>query len=187
VSGTSSDGDLVRQVQSGRVSGYAELAERWAAPLLAFCRARVRQADLAEDLAQEALLRGLRHLHTLAEPDKFGAWLRGIALRALLDWRKSKGAGQVPFSGLSEGRLTEPVATDQGPLEGMEQAEERRQLLEAVAELPEEMQEVLRAYYYQDVTYKELGAQLGVSAATVNARLTQARALLRERLGALRR
>jgi DNA-directed RNA polymerase specialized sigma24 family protein len=42
-------------------------------------------------------------------------------------------------------------------------------------------------YYYQDVTYREVATSLGVSAATVNARLTRARALLRERLAGLRR
>jgi DNA-directed RNA polymerase specialized sigma24 family protein len=42
-------------------------------------------------------------------------------------------------------------------------------------------------YYYDDVTYRDLADQLGVSTATVNARLTRARSLLRERLGAGRR
>ena len=39
-------------------------------------------------------------------------------------------------------------------------------------------------YYYHDYTYQDLADLLGVSAATVNARLTKARALLRQRLGA---
>jgi RNA polymerase sigma factor (sigma-70 family) len=37
-------------------------------------------------------------------------------------------------------------------------------------------------YYYDDLSYRELGELLGVSAATVNARLTKARTILRERL-----
>jgi DNA-directed RNA polymerase specialized sigma24 family protein len=37
-------------------------------------------------------------------------------------------------------------------------------------------------YYAQDCTYEELGKLLGVSAAAVNARLTKARKMLRERL-----
>ena len=41
-------------------------------------------------------------------------------------------------------------------------------------------------YYYEDLTYKGLAELLGVSTATINARLTKARALLRERLSALR-
>jgi RNA polymerase sigma factor (sigma-70 family) len=51
-----------------------------------------------------------------------------------------------------------------------------------VERLPEKHRETLMAYYYQDCTYDELATQLGCSAATVNARLTQARQMLRERL-----
>jgi DNA-directed RNA polymerase specialized sigma24 family protein len=41
---------------------------------------------------------------------------------------------------------------------------------------------VVLLYYYDDVTYRDLAQLLGVSAATINARLTKARALLRTRL-----
>jgi DNA-directed RNA polymerase specialized sigma24 family protein len=42
-------------------------------------------------------------------------------------------------------------------------------------------------YYYDDVTYQDIAALLGVSAATVNARLTKARNLLRRRLSGVER
>ena len=62
-----------------------------------------------------------------------------------------------------------------------------RRLLEEVESLAEPHREILMLYYYQDVTYRELAEMLGVSTATVNARLTQARAMLRERLLQARR
>jgi len=37
-------------------------------------------------------------------------------------------------------------------------------------------------YYYNDLTYHDLAQLLGIAPATVNARLTRARALLRSRL-----
>ncbi len=43
---------------------------------------------MAEELAQESLVRGFRALATLAEPDKFGPWLRGMASGVCLDWLK---------------------------------------------------------------------------------------------------
>ena len=80
---TATDGDLVRQARAGDAAAYGHLAHRWAARVLAVCHARTASADAAEDLAQEALLRGLRALPTLADPDKFGPWLVGIAVRDL--------------------------------------------------------------------------------------------------------
>jgi RNA polymerase sigma-70 factor (ECF subfamily) len=54
--------------------------------------------------------------------------------------------------------------------------------MECVNQLDDDCREVLLLYYYQDVTYADLAELLGVSTATINARLTKARATLRERL-----
>ena len=59
--------------------------------------------------------------------------------------------------------------------------------MEEVESLPEAHREVLLLYYYDDVTYRDLADWLGVSPATINARLTQARAMLRERMSGARR
>ena len=66
-------------------------------------------------------------------------------------------------------------------------ADDKCRLLAEVATLPEAYREVLLLYYYDDVTYQEVAEILGVSAATVNARLTKGRALLRERLSGMQR
>jgi RNA polymerase sigma-70 factor (ECF subfamily) len=54
--------------------------------------------------------------------------------------------------------------------------------MDEVERLPEPLREVLMLYYYEDCTYHDLAQRLGVSAATINARLTQARMMLREKL-----
>jgi RNA polymerase sigma-70 factor (ECF subfamily) len=178
-----SDADLVRQALAGRAEAYAELVRRWTPRVLALCHARVRRADVAEDLAQEALLRGYRALGTLSQPDRFGAWLHGIALRACLDWLKSRERSTVPFSALGNGRDPEGFFhSTTGTEPALERDDERRRLLAEVEALPEECRTVVLLYYYQNVTYRELAEALGVSPATVNARLTRARALLRARL-----
>lgn len=183
------DGELVRHALEGRTDARDQLVRRWAARVLAHCHAQVRCRQTAEDLAQESLLRAFRGLRTLAEPEKFGAWLRGIAQRVCLDWHKSPKSRQVNFASLGGDQnpdvmLIEPHA---GPEQAADREEQQRRLISAVEQLPEECREVIMLYYYQDVTYRDLAQQLGTSAATVNARLSKARALLRERLAGLRR
>ena len=51
-----------------------------------------------------------------------------------------------------------------------------------VEALPAIYREVVLLYYHQKVTYQDLALLLDVSPATINARLTKARTLLRERL-----
>jgi RNA polymerase sigma-70 factor (ECF subfamily) len=187
------DAELVRQVLEGDTEAYAELVNRWAARITALCHSQVRRGDVADDLAQETLLRGFESLPTLTDPERFGPWLASIALNTCRDWLKARQNSQVPISSLPGGQLDQSQARHPGgrslsvaaPGEEAEQQDELTRLMNAVEELPEEYRTALMLYYYEDVTYRELAEMLGVSTATINARLTRARMMLRANLGVL--
>jgi RNA polymerase sigma-70 factor (ECF subfamily) len=177
------DAALVRQVLAGHTNAYAQLVQRWAGRILALCHARVARADVAEELAQETLVRGFEELTSLAEPGRFGPWLAGIATNTCRDWLKARQNGQVPFSALAG--AGEAVPQPQAPpCDEVERRDEAGRVQREVEALPEELRTVLLLFYYQQASYRDIAHLLDVSPATVNARLTRARALLRERLGA---
>jgi RNA polymerase sigma-70 factor (ECF subfamily) len=173
-----SDGDLVRAVRGGRRQAYDELVRRHAAKISAVCRSRLGSRGPVEDMVQEAFLRGFRALGALAEPDKFGSWLYGIATRTCLDWLKSKERSQVSYDALGSDRARNP--------ERPEEADRHARLLEIIDALPEAYREVVLMFYYEKQSYQEMSEVLDLSPAAINARLTKARAMLREKLaGAL--
>ena len=172
-----SEAALVREALAGRTDAYAILARRWSARIMAVCHARVRSPDAAEDLTQETLLRAFRALATIREPHKFGAWICGIARCTCLDWLKAKERSHVSLGDLGD---AQQGVDGEGPEH--DRADDVEQLMAEVESLPDKYREVVMLYYYGDLTYRDLADMLGVSAATVNARLTKARAMLRQRL-----
>lgn len=177
------DRQLTISARAGDSSAYAELVQRWSGPILAVCRRRLRCVHAAEDSAQEALLRGWKSVATVQDPDRFGAWILGIARRVCLDWHKRKQNGQTVFSSLEH--RGDPVATtgERGSvLEQLEQSEDQQRLISEVEHLPDDCREIVLIYYTQDVTYAELSTRLGIAVATVNQRLAKAKKLLRSRL-----
>jgi len=178
------DGQLVRQALSSGAAApaYDALVRRWAARVLGVCHARVGRAAAAEDLAQEALLRGLRALPTLTEPEKFGPWLCGIASRTCLDWLKRAERSDVSLAAADDGAARFAAVGGDAATDA-ERADDIERLMREVERLPESQREALMLYYYEDCTYQDLAGRLGVSAATINARLTQARQMLRGKLG----
>ena len=179
------DADLVRHVCNGQTSAYEVLVRRWSARVVGYIRSRVGCPEVAEDIAQDSLLKAFRSLHTLADPSKFGPWILSIAHRSAIDWLKAKARGEVKFSdadvgetgGLSDGWRS----NEEPPETHLARREQATRLRAEIDALPDPLREVVMMYYYDDVTYKELADMLGISAATVNARLTQARNALRER------
>ncbi|MBI4583167.1 MAG: RNA polymerase sigma factor [Planctomycetes bacterium] len=184
-----SDAELVRRTLAGHKEAFEELVRRWTPRVLAVCHSKAGRYQAAEDLAQEALLRSYRALSSLAEPEKFGSWLYGIALRTCLDWVKAKERSQVTFSALGPDQDPPNFAArnEAGIADPLEEAEELGRLLDEVEQLPEKLRRVILLFYYDDLSYQDIAAMLGVSTATINARLTKARLLLRERLHRSRR
>jgi RNA polymerase sigma-70 factor (ECF subfamily) len=178
-----SDAELVQQTLAGRTEAYGELVRRWAGRITALCHARIGCGHTADDLAQETLLRAYRALPSLSNPEKFGAWVSSIALRTCLNWRKAKERSQIPFSVLGPGNTAEDLFSKSSLEEpSLDRDEEWQRLRAEVAALPPEYREVILLYYHEDVTYQDLAQLLGVSRATINARLTKARVMLREAL-----
>ena len=84
------DAALVGAVRDGRREAYEELIRRYTGAVAALCRSSSGSAGPVDDMVQETFLRGYRALATLAEPDRVGSWLYGIAVRTCLDWLKDK-------------------------------------------------------------------------------------------------
>lgn len=185
------DDELVRRAAAGQAAAYGQLARRHAPRVLALCHARTARPDVAEDLAQEALLRGWRGIGSLREPAKFVHWLCGISTRVCLDWLKTvKRAHEVPLSSLGrdddgndlDETNDEAAFAGDSAAEAAGHREDLRTLVEEVERLPVEYREALMLFYYQDCSYQQIAEATGVSSATVNARMTKARKLLRERM-----
>ena len=181
------DAELVEQTLAGQTVAYEELVRRWAGRITALCHTRIGCAAAADDVAQEALLRGYRMLGSLAQPDKFGAWLSRIAIHGSINWLRAKERTQVPFSALAPDCNPEDFLCNPSDWDEADHEEDLARLKTEVDRLPEPYRQVLKLYYHQDATYRDLATLLGVSPATINARLTKARNLLRERLSNCRR
>src|SRR3954470_9343931 len=142
-----SDAELVRQALGGATSAYEALVRRWSARVVGVCHARVGRAAAAEDLAQETLLRALRALGTLTEPEKFGPWVCGIATRTCLDWLKKSERTEVSLAaaggGGDEDGEARFVAPGGAALAAAERADEIRRLMAEVERLPEPLREAL--------------------------------------------
>ena len=83
------DGDLVRQAQAGDASAYGELARRHGSVVKAMLRRMGADGALAEDLAQDAFLTGLRKLASLQDRMAFPGWIKKIAARLYIRrWRR---------------------------------------------------------------------------------------------------
>jgi RNA polymerase sigma-70 factor (ECF subfamily) len=122
----------------------------------------LRDHQLAEDAAQEAFARGLVSLRRLREPAQFAPWLARICRNVAIDMARDR-PPQVSSDDL-------PPSPDHDEDEVINQI-----VREAIDSLPAGMREVVILRYYNDCSYDQISAVLGLSKMSVNGRLTRAK------------
>ena len=163
-------------------------AERFRAVMLphldaayGFARWLTRDPVVAQDVAQEAMLRALRYFHAFrgGEPKP---WLLRIVRNTWTDMRTRSGANDRPLEEI-EGRAADGLDPEQSALAH----DRRRHVAAALAALPAEAREILVLREIEDCSYKHIAAVLDLPIGTVMSRLARAREKLavelRGRLG----
>jgi RNA polymerase sigma-70 factor (ECF subfamily) len=130
---------------------------------------------LAEDLAQDTVVKALRCVHQLREPERLKSWLFGIMANC---WRDHLRALRptVDVDAIDE----DCFGTDETPEQACAQAQIVRQVRMAVARLPVGQRQVVTLVDLEELSYADVAVVLGIPIGTVMSRLCRARLALRE-------
>jgi RNA polymerase sigma factor (sigma-70 family) len=172
------DVDLVEAARRGDREAFAELIIRHRRTALAVTARLMGSDDLASDAVQEATLLAMTGLDRLLWPERFGAWLCGIALNVARRWLR-----ELRSISLTPGLAVADVAP--GPDEQVEAAEFAAAVRRAIAGLADGQRDAVLLFYLQGLTHREVAAELAISVGAVKARLHQARAALTPKLAPL--
>lgn len=169
------DLELVEAARRGDREAFAELIIRHRRAALAVTARLMGSVDLAGDVVQEATLLAMTNLDRLLWPERFGAWLCGIALNVARRWLR-----ELRSVSPTEGLAVADVAP--GPDEQVEAAELAGAVRRAIASLADGQRDAVLLFYLQGLTHREVAAELAISVGAVKARLHQARAALTPKL-----
>jgi RNA polymerase sigma-70 factor (ECF subfamily) len=178
---TPADSELTRAALAGDVGSLGTLIERHFGTVYAVALARLRDPEIAEDLAQEVFLRAQLHLGQLGPGGNFPAWVTRIARNLAIDWlrRGSRASRLLPMVPLEELVTDVPDSSEKGARETMASQEEATALREAILNLPANQREVVLLHFSEDLTQQQISERLGVHQATVSRQIRGALKSLR--------
>jgi len=128
----------------------------------------------AEDLTQQAFIRGWERLDTFRGDSEFAAWLRRIAVNLVLSDRRSRGR-RFEHGVDDVDTLVFERAPRSTPVGGID-------LDRAIAQLPERARAVFVLHDVEGYRHDEIGKLLEIAVGTSKTQLHRARRLLREAL-----
>ncbi len=170
------DAELVERARQGTSGAFAELVRRYQREVYALACSLLSDRAEAEDMAQEAFVRALRNLDLLADPAKFGPWLRRVTFGVCIDWLRAFRPELYRSSLRPDAEsAAEPHSAEPSPLERLEQLELSARVLAAVEQLPPRYRVPLTLFHLDGLSHAKVAAALEVPVGTVRSLVTRAR------------
>jgi RNA polymerase sigma-70 factor (sigma-E family) len=149
--------------------GFDDLVNEHGAALLRVAYLLCRDSQQAEDLVQDALLKGLAQWRRAGRPEQPGPYLRKIVLNEYLGWRRRRASTE----------LVGLPADEQGEPDVTEAHADRDLMWQLLGTLSPRARAVLVLRYYEALPDNEIAAHLGCAEATVRSIAARAFATLR--------
>jgi RNA polymerase sigma-70 factor (ECF subfamily) len=172
------DGQILELLAAGEAARAFEIVlARYEAKVFRLCCAILRERSLAEDTAQEALIRIWKALPRFDGRAAISTWIYTIARnRCMTALQRRRDFQSLSDPGVEhEAEAVTAVMPSAGD-------EPLALLKELVDELPERYRRTLTLYYYEERSVSEVALALGTAEGTVKTTLFRARAMLLQRL-----
>lgn len=173
--------ELVRSAQAGDREAFGELFERYRPAIVALALRRVRNAEEAEELAQEVFIQAMNKIEQLRVPEAFGGWLRQIVHRMAIN-RMTRTRVAIACDPETLAATCVAVGTPDDFAQDRERAAAVRDGIERLGSLDKQ---TLKAFYLNGQTLIEMSDAFEAPVGTIKRRLHVARKRLAKEMDLL--
>ncbi|MBP7795877.1 MAG: RNA polymerase sigma factor [Elusimicrobiales bacterium] len=138
----------------------------------------VQIEEEARDITQEVFLKAYENIEKFREESKISSWLYRIAFNLSINWSERKKGKEIQ---IDEETIAD-IPSEEDPYDKIYEKEMLSASLNEILEtLPDKYKIVLKLYYFEDKSYEELSAILGIPINTVKIHLLRAKKILKKK------
>lgn len=169
------DEHLVEGCRKKDRQSQRRLYERYFETMSFVCFRYAKDRDIAHDLVHEGFIKVFKNIHSFQNKGSLEGWIRRVMVNVCLDYlrREKRFAGEVPITEAAESSIDEDAVSNL----------EAEYILEKIGELPDPLRTVFNLYIIEGYPHKEIAKLMGFGASTSRAYLTEARKILKKKLG----
>ncbi|UFH57204.1 RNA polymerase sigma factor [Spirosoma sp. KNUC1025] len=170
----------IDKVKHGDSASYAFLVDRYKHMAYTIALRILRNAEDAEDAAQEGFVKAYQQIHRFEGKSKFSTWLYTIVYRVAITKLEQQRVATVPIHEEDAKTYLRHYQTPQ--LEHLQESEQRTYIKEAIERLPATEGLLITLYYLDEKTIREIEEITGLSESNIKVKLFRARKVLEEQL-----
>ena len=167
------DEELMQRLVYRDLRAFRALFDRYGNLVYSAALRVVRDAQIAEDMVQEIFLRIWRKPDSyVAQRGRFVTWLTSVTRNRAVDEIRSRGRRFRHETASPEEQERELPAPDTNdPALTAELADQRRLILAALAQIPQEQRQIIELAYFGGFTQQEIAQRLSQPLGTVKTRI----------------
>ena len=173
------DAELFARYAAGEEAAFREIVNRYKNGLYAFLKQFLNRQDLIEDVFQETFLQLFTSRDSFDTSRPLRPWLFTIAANKAKDaLRKQRRTAAIPIGTIAEAQemsfddvLNALTFDSTRPYEKLEKSEIASQVREIIANMPDNLREILILAYFNKFSYKQMAQILSIPMGTVKSRL----------------
>jgi len=174
-----SDAELLESYSQGDEQAFREIVRRYKDSLYAFLRQFLNRNDLIEDVFQETFLQVYTSKDSYDPSRPLRPWLFTIAANKAKDaLRKQQRTATIPIGTVAQAQemsfddLLNTLSSDNTvPYDEIERSETATLVRQIIANMPENLREILILAYFNKFSYKQMAKILSIPIGTVKSRL----------------
>ena len=174
---------VLERAQGHDAEALGEIHHRYVRRVFGLCRYMLDSRENAEDATSEVFLKLHRSIESYDGSIPFPRWLLRVAGNQCIDvLRRRRRERQVIVEVEDGAAVIEATSSEPSPLGTVIRMAERAQLQAVIGRLPENFRVPLVQRYYSELSYDEIGQQLGLERNHVAALIFRAKQELRRKL-----
>src|SRR5205814_254767 len=174
---------VIGRARGHDVAALEQIYRRYVRRVFGLCRYMLDSRESAEDATSEVFLKLQRSIESYDGSIPFPRWLLRVAGNQCIDALRRQRRGRQVIVDVDDGATAvEAPSAQPSPLGAVMSKEERAQVRDAIARLPENYRLPLVLRYYSELSYDEIAQQLDLQRNYVAALIFRAKQELRRKL-----
>jgi RNA polymerase sigma-70 factor (ECF subfamily) len=174
---------VIERARGHDAEALGEIYRRYVKRVFGLCRYILESRENAEDATSEVFVKLQRSIEGYDGSIPFPRWLLRVAGNHCIDTLRRRQRGKKVIAELEDSDVViEAVSLEPSPLTAVLDTEERVQVRDTIARLPQNYRVPLVLRYYSELSYDEIAQQLGLERNHVAALIFRAKQEMRRRL-----
>ncbi|HAH23430.1 MAG TPA: hypothetical protein DCL77_06700 [Prolixibacteraceae bacterium] len=163
----------IEAVRKGDVSAFSFLVERYQSMVYSLALKLVKNAEDAEEMAQDTFIKAFQKLNLYEGKSKFSTWLYSITYNGCISELRKR---RIQFSSLEDQRFSDHDEMKMYDYFSETKKEDQEKYLTlALSKLPEDDQVLVTLYYYENQSMDDISTITGLTVSNIKVKIHRAR------------